>query len=85
MWDEIMKIFMAVIAAVFNSETTGKPGDEKYAEAKAEILKEVKDPGGIHVTNRWVLAGLDVLIPAFITFVVWQINRLGLFTSLKQK
>lgn len=83
MWEEIMKIIMVVIAAVFNAETEQKPGPEKYKTAKNEILKEVQDPGGIHVTNKWVIAGLDYLIPAAINFVVWQINKLGLFTSSK--
>lgn len=85
MWEEIMKIIVVIIGAVFNAEVLEKPGSEKYAAAKNEVMKEVKDPGGIHVTNKWVLMGLDYIIPPILNFIVWKINKLGLFTSLKEK
>lgn len=84
MFAEIMMMVMLVIKFVWETEPNPVTGAEKKAKVARQIEKELTDPGGITLTNPWVLKALPLLIPAAIDLVVWQFNRIGFFVSLKQ-
>lgn len=81
MFDDIFKIVTALIGVCTGVEAEGGSSDEKQARAIAQIMVAIKGEGGIHVTNKWVLQGLDFLLPLLIKYVVARLNASGFFAK----
>ena len=81
MWNEIMVILMALVGLIFNAEVEGNNSEAKQKMVINDIVKEIEDPGGIEVKNKYVLVGIKFALPYMVKFIVYQFNRLGVFTK----
>lgn len=81
MFDDVFKIVTALIAIVIGSEADGGSGKDKQDRAIAQIMSAIKSEGGIHVTNKWVLQGLDFALPLLIKYIVARLNASGFFAK----
>jgi hypothetical protein len=81
MFDDIFKIVTALIGICIGTEADGGTNEEKQKKAILQIMAAIKGEGGIHVTNKWVLQGLDFLLPLIIKYIVVRLNASGFFAK----
>ena len=81
MFDDISIIVIALCGIVAAEEDTGGSGDEKRDRAMVKIMEAIETEGGIYVTNKYVLKGLNFLLPLLIKYIVGRFNKSGFFVK----
>lgn len=80
-FEEIAKIGVVAAGYAVEQENGGAEAQIKRQRVIDTVKKEVRDEGGIYVTNKWVLMGLDFLTPLIVDYVVGQLNKVGFFAK----